>query len=44
MIKRLGKVKRSATFAPALTDKFITITERNESKKTSKKVKKRFGL
>ena len=40
MNKRLGNVKRVATFAPALADKFILITERNGSKKTSKKVKK----
>ena len=32
MYKRLGNVKRVATFAPALADKFITITEKYESK------------
>ena len=44
MYKRLGNVKRVATFAPAIKAKFIRDTERNKSKKTSKKVKKRFGL
>ena len=32
MNKRLGNVKRVATFAPALTNKFIQITEKYESK------------
>ena len=40
MMKRLGNVKRVATFAPALADKFITITENKDLKKTLKKIKK----
>ena len=40
MKKRLGNVKRSVTFAPALADKFITITEKYESKIFEKKLKK----
>ena len=40
MSKRLGNVKRVATFAPALTNKFTHILTRKSKKTFEKKLKK----